>query len=89
MMTATQTMTAGQILDEISKRGIALVPALDLWMASVDEKGTTISTKSRKIRSISATDSSPIGAVTALLAILDARPQEEEEDLFWDEEPPF
>jgi hypothetical protein len=83
-------MTASQAFTEIAKRGIALVPAFDgqVWMASVDEKGDTVASKKRKVRSISATDSTPIGAVEALLATLNQQPQPQAfEDEFWATEP--
>jgi hypothetical protein len=82
-------MTASQILAEVERRQIALVSAFGgVWMASVDECGDTITTKKRKIRSISATSSTPTGAVEALLAILNQQPQAQEfEDEFWATEP--
>lgn len=74
-----QTMTASQAFTEIARRQIALVPSFEgrIWTASVDEFGETFASKKRKVRMISATSSTPIGAVKNLLAILDAREQEE------------
>lgn len=90
MMRARQTMTASQVFEEIARRQIALVPAFDgsVWMASVDHKGDTITTKKRKIASDSATATTPLGAVEALLVILNQQPQAQTfEDEFWASEP--
>jgi len=70
-------MTAAEILREIAARNISIVPAFDgrIWTASVDEKGVTFASKKRKVRMISATASTPIAAVSGLIAMLDAESQ--------------
>lgn len=74
-------MTPADAFAEITRRQISIVPAFDgkVWMASVDEKGSNVATKRRKVRSVSATSSTPIGAFRELIAKLDGR----------EEEPPF
>lgn len=83
-------MTASEFLAAIERHQIALVPAFDgqVWMASVDHKGDTITTKKRKIASDSATATTPLGAVEALLVILNQQPQaQQSDDEFWASEP--
>lgn len=73
-MITTPTMSAAQLFAEIASRQISIVPSFDgkFWTASVDEKGNTFSTKKRKVRMISATSSTPAGAVKVLIRMLDA-----------------
>jgi len=79
-MTATsQTrLTAAEAWREVAARQIAITPALGLWTASVDEFGDGVSTRKRKVRSISATAASPMAAVRDLIAKLDVEAQERE-----------
>jgi hypothetical protein len=78
--TAPTTWSASEVLRQIAARQIALVPAFDgkLWVASVDEFGSGVASKRRKVRTISATAATPVGAVKALVEKLDtmATPQE-------------
>ena len=78
-------MLADEILREIEARGIALTPALNQWFATVDQKGVTRSSRSRKVRQISAQGVTPIVAIRNLCALLD---QTQERALF-EEEVPF
>jgi hypothetical protein len=74
MTMAMPTMIASQAFAEVARRQIAIVPAYDgrIWVASVDEKGYTLASKKRKVRMISATASSPIAAIAALIEKLNA-----------------
>jgi hypothetical protein len=71
------TYSASDILRLIAEREISLTPTFDgrIWSASVDEFGSNVASKRRKVRSISATSSTPAGAVRALIEKLDAMPQ--------------
>lgn len=62
---------------EIIQRRIALTPVFDgkLWAASVDVKGRSDHNRKRAVRSVSATASSPIGAIVALIEKLNAEAQ--------------
>jgi hypothetical protein len=72
-------MTMADAWREVVSRQISLVPAFDgkFWVASVDEKGKNVASKKRKVRMISATASSPIGAIEKLVEKLEmeAEPQ--------------
>jgi hypothetical protein len=72
-ITTQLTMTAAQAFAEVARRQISIVPSFDgkFWTASVDEKGDTFASKKRKVRMISATSSTPIGAVRELIAKID------------------
>lgn len=69
-----KTYFASDILREIAEREISLVPSFDgrFWTASVDRKGTTLTTRGRKVEMISATSTTPAAAVRALIEKLDA-----------------
>lgn len=71
-------MTPFECLREIANRKINLVSSLALWHASVDETGDTITTKRRKIRSISAIAPTPLDAVSELIRKLDSEAREQE-----------
>jgi hypothetical protein len=76
MMTTAATsqprLTDAEAWREVADRQISLTPAIGkLWMASVDLKGDGHNRK-RAIRSISATGSTPIAAIAALIEKLDA-----------------
>jgi hypothetical protein len=74
------------MLDRMRKRidylyrehGEKIIAALDgrVWVASVEVKGDGVATKKRAVRSVSATASSPIGAIRSLIAKLDGAPRE-------------
>lgn len=78
-MTAT-AISAADILREIERRQISIVPSFDgkFWTASVDEFGASVASKRRKVRMISATASTPQAAVAALIQRIDemATPRE-------------
>lgn len=90
MTTATATtLTYADAWREVTARNISVVPAFDgkFWCASVTEKGTSVATLKRDVRMISATSSTPIGAVKSLIALLDSQAQERA--LFESEAIPF
>ena len=72
-------MTTAEAFAEIENRKINLVHSFDaFWHASVDEKGATLTTKKRNIRTVSVMALTPIGAVEALCAKLDAIYEQQE-----------
>lgn len=88
MNTATATtqhrMTAAEAFAEIEARKIHLVFTFDsMWVASVDVRGETLTTKKRNVRSVSVIALHPIGAVESLCAKLD---REAEQQPLWREE---
>jgi|SRR5262245_11947171 len=76
--TIVEILSIADAWRELTARSISIVPSFDgrIWTASVDEKGNTISTKKRKVRMVSATASTPLGAISALVAKLEDRPRE-------------
>lgn len=77
-------MTPAEAFMEIDARKIHLVYTFDsMWVASVDVKGQTLTTKKRNVRSVSVIALHPIGAVEALCRKLDAQAEQQE---LWREE---
>jgi hypothetical protein len=78
LMTATQPMTAADAWREVVQRGISLTRGLDgrVWAASIELKGDTRATRKRNVKAVSATASSPIGAIRELIAKLDAEAEQ-------------
>jgi hypothetical protein len=72
MIATKLTMTASQAFVEIARREISIVPSFDgsVWTASVDIKGTGHNRK-RALRAVTATSSTPIGAIEKLIEKLD------------------
>jgi hypothetical protein len=62
-------LTAAEAWREVEARQISLTPALGQWVASVDIKGRGHNSK-RALHSLSATASSPIAAVRALIELI-------------------
>lgn len=59
-------MTAADAWHEVAARRISITPALGLWVACVEVKGSGHNRK-RALRSVSAVATSPIGAIRALI----------------------
>lgn len=83
-MNATTTtidpMTAADLLREIEARGISLTgwPRFRIWIASVERVRSKKRFTKPDMEVVSATATTPVEAVTALLAILDGEPQHQE-----------
>lgn len=73
MMTMSTAISAADAWREVVRRGISLTRCLDgnLWAASVELKGDSRATRKRNVKAVSATASSPIGAIRELIAKLD------------------
>lgn len=78
-------MNFSEAFAAIERRQISLVPALNQWVATVDQTGDTLTTKKRKVKSIFAVANTPAEAVEALVAKLDAEAKQQTfgEDEFW------
>jgi hypothetical protein len=79
-------MTPETAWREVAERQITLVPALGIWQASVEVKGTGHN-KKRNLRAVHATGPTAMEAVRLLCATLDAEGQPQ--SLFEQGECPF
>lgn len=75
-VTTRRLMTAAECWREVATRKISLTPALGLWIAEVWINGGRDHNRKRPVRSVSAIALSPIGAVAALVAKLNAEARE-------------
>jgi hypothetical protein len=73
-LTAIEIRRMAEAMRQIAERGISLTPALGLWVASRDIKGVGHNRK-RALASVSAIGTTPMAAISALLANLDVAPQ--------------
>lgn len=67
---ARQELSAGAVLAAIETYRICLIPGLEIWQASADVLGERHN-KKRAVRSVSAIDSTCMGAVSRLMALLE------------------
>jgi hypothetical protein len=78
MMIAITQLTADEAFAEIELRGISLTgwPGLRLWLASVERVKSKKRFTKANMEIVSAIAATPLAAIDALLAKLDATPQE-------------